>query len=165
MKAERYLGTGFSRRNAISRLWWAAEVMRHGPDYREVATVLRDSALDQYILDLRYGYLRASALGMVRVCTGRHAGIPAMTFDQIKQLSKRVNLLLSATTLESLADPEVDELGAIDTNWLSEAPEPEIIIKQKLEDLRGPNDGKVSEDEINHFERWYADIARDLVAI
>jgi hypothetical protein len=88
-----------------------------------------------------------------------------MTFDQLKQLSKRVNLLLSATTLESLADPEVDELGAIDTNWLSEAPEPEIIIKQKLEDLRGPNDGKVSEDEINHFERWYADIARDLVAI
>jgi len=165
VKAERYLGTGFSRRNAISRLWWAAEVMRHGPDYREAATVLRDSALDQYILDLRYGYLRASALGMVRVCTGRHAGIPAMTFDQIKQLSKRVNLLLSATTLESLAEPEVDELGAIDANWLAEVPEPEVVIKQKLEDLRGPNDGKVSDDEINHFERWYADIARDIVVV
>ena len=139
--------------------------MRHGPDYREVATVLRSSALDQYILDLRYGDLRASALAFARVCTGRYSGIPAMTFDQTKALSKRVNLLLSATALESLALPEDDEIGAVDTSWLAEVPEPEVIIQKKLEDLRGPNDGKVSEDEISHFAQWYAEIARQIVAL
>ena len=161
--ADRFLGTGFSRRNAIARLWWSAESLRHGPDYQEVPFVLRNSALDQYILDLRYGYLRASALAIARVCSGRHAGVPQMTFNQIKTFSKRVNLLLSATSLESLAPPEADEFGFVDTEWLRTEPITEVIINQKLEDLRGPNDGNATEDEIQHFERWYAEIAIEAI--
>ena len=165
VKAYRFLGTSFGRRNAIARLWWSAETMRNGSDYREVATVMGNSAsaLDQYILDLRYSYSRASALALVRVCTNRHPGVPKMTFDQIKSFSKRVNLLLSATSLESIAPPEEDELGAIDTAWLAEEPVAEVIVKQKLEDLRGPKDGVISEDEILNYARWYAEVALQVI--
>lgn len=161
--ADRYLGTGYKRRNAIARLWWASELTRNGPDYRSVAEVLGQSALDQYMLDERYGDLRASVLAMLRVCTGKEAGVRKMRFDEIKQLSKRVNLLLSATALESLAQPQDDELGAVDSGWIADVPEPEVIIQQKLEDLVGPSDGKVSDEEIEQFARWYAEVAEQVI--
>ena len=161
--AYRYLGgTNFLRRNAISRLWWGAEIMRNGPDYRAVEAVFLNSGLEQYILDLRFGHLRASALALSRVGTG-NGGTAPLAFEQIKELSKRANLLLSATALESLASAGHDELGDVDRAWFAEEPQAELVIKQKLEDLRGPSDGRAAEEEIAAYCRWYADIARKIL--
>lgn len=163
VSAYRYLGGGnFLRRNAVSRLWWAAEAMRNGPDYRAVETILLNSGLEQYVLDLRFGHLRASALALARIGAGV-GGNPPLTFDQLKELSKRANLLLSATALESLAPMGHDELGDVDRAWLAEEPHAEVIIRQKLDDLRGPTDGRAAEDEIVAYCRWYSDIAHKIL--
>jgi len=163
VKSYRYLGgSNFLRRNAVSRLWWGAEAMRNGPDYREVDSIFRSSGLEQYVLDLRFGHLRASALALARVGLGR-SGVRPLSFDELKDLSKRANLLLSATALESLAPPARDEIGETDTGWLDEDPNVAILIQKKTVDLRGPSDGIVSEDEIREYERWYADIAARIV--
>lgn len=163
VKAYRYLGgSNFLRRNAVSRLWWGAEAMRNGADYREVDSIFRSSGLEQYVLDLRFGHLRASALALARVGLGR-SGVRPLSFDELKDLSKRANLLLSATALESLAPPARDEIGETDTGWLEEDPNVEILVQKKTVDLRGPSDGKVSEEEIREYERWYVDIATRIV--
>lgn len=158
--ALRYLGgSNFLRRNAVSRLWWGAEAMRNGSDYSAVESIFLNSGLEQYILDLRFGHLRASALALARVGAGL-GGTAPLTFDQLKELSKRANLLLSGTALESLATASHEELGDVDRGWLTEEPNTEVIIKQKVGDLRGPTDGRVAEEEITAYCRWYSDIAR-----
>ena len=78
-------------------------------------------------------------------------------------MSKRVNLLLSATALESLAPAGHDEMGEVDSVWLAEEPNVEVLIRQKLSDLRGPADGKVADDEIRAYEDWYAHVASEIV--
>ena len=160
--ALRYLGgSNFLRRNAVSRLWWGAEAMRNGSDYSAVESIFLNSGLEQYILDLRFGHLRASALALARVGAG-HGDNPPLTFDQLKELSKRANLLLSGTALESLARASHEELGDVDRGWLTEEPNTEIIIKQKVGDLRGPTDGRATDEEIMAYCRWYGDIARKI---
>jgi hypothetical protein len=162
--AYRYLGgSNFLRRNGVSRLWWGAEAMRNGPDYTAVESIFLNSGLEQYILDLRFGHLRASALALARVGAGLGGSAP-LTFDQLKELSKRANLLLSGTALESLAPASHEELGDVDRAWLTDEPNTEVIIKQKVGDLRGPTDGRATDEEITAYCRWYSDIARRIAA-
>jgi len=163
VKAYRFLGgSNFLRRNAISRLWWGAESIRNGPDYRETDAIFRYSGVEQYVLDLRFGHLRPSALAFAKVATGR-SRVRELKFEEMKELSKRANLLLSGTALESLAPPGHDEISEPDLRWLRDDPNPEVLIKQSLADLRGPSDGRVADEEIRDYEEWFSEVATDIV--
>ena len=157
--AYRYLGGGFfRRRNAISRLWWGAETMRVGPDYTTAESIFRNSGVEQYVLDSRFGDLSASAIAFSRVALGAVVG-RALTFDETRDLSIRANLLLSATSLESLSAPGVEEIGAVDDEWLKEEADVDLARHNSAKALRGPADHRVSDDEIHAYEQWYGEIA------
>jgi hypothetical protein len=161
--AYRYLGgSNFLRRNAAARLWWGAEAVRNGADYRQVEAIFRSSGLEQYVLDSRFGHLRASALGFARVGMGK-AGTRELKFEEMKELSKRANLLLSATALEGLANTGAAEFDVSSTAWLAEEPNVDIVIKQPISEIRGPASDAVTEDEIARYAAWYAEIAREII--
>jgi len=157
-----YLGTGyFLRRNAVSRLWWGAEIMRNGADYTEVEPALKNSGIDQYALDLRFGNLRPAAIAFSRVARGAEVGRP-LKFDEIKALSKRVNLLLSGTSLESLAPAGQDEVDDPYEQWVEDDVDPETLVTSDLGAIEGPPDSKCADDEIDEYIRWFAEVARDV---
>jgi len=160
--AYRYLGTGyFLRRNAVSRLWWGAEVMRNGSDYAEVEHAFKSSGVEQYALDLRFGNLRPAAIAFSRVARGAAGGRP-LKFDEIKELSKRVNLLLSGTSLESLAPAGQDEVDEPYEEWLEDEVDAEVLANAHLGDIEGPPDPKSADEEIDEYVRWFAEVVQGM---
>lgn len=165
VKAYRYLGgSNFLRRNALSRLWWAAEVMRNGSDYAEVVPLLGSSAIEQYVLDLKFGHLRPSAIAFSRVARGVVSGTKPLSFEETKDFSKRVNLLLSATSLENLAVPGNDDVDETDHEWFADGVDIDDAVELDVKDLRGPSDGAAMAEEIADYETWFAEVARQVVA-
>jgi hypothetical protein len=160
-------GTGASsfalRRNALARLWWAAEMARNGSDYSPVLLALKNSGADQYGLDLRYGYLRPGVIAFERVLLGLAGGGEELSFEEAKEFSKRVNLYLSATSLEGLGDA-VGGGDELDREWYGAEASAEDVVAADLKKLPGPADGAVTEAQIKPYEEWYGQIAKELVA-
>lgn len=152
----RYLGgTNFLRRNALSRLWWAAEATRNGSDYEPVALVLKSSQADQYTLDSKFSHLRAAAIAFAQVVDGA-----ALDFERTKELAKRVNLLLAGTALESLST--ADETDGQDQEWYGGSISVAELVRTPTAKLHGPDTGAVSPDETADYRTWFAQVAKQL---
>ncbi len=142
-------------RNALSRLWWGAELVRNGPSYENVSYVFRRTRTAQWVLELDYSRYRPAPIAFVRVAEGIRDDEQPLSDDRMRALSKRVNALLTLHALEAMGLHEMEE--DIDLDWYRHRPELSEITSEALP--TGPQDGFVSEDAIAPLEEWFRTLA------
>lgn len=151
--------TGPILRNALARLWWAAEMVRDGPSYEYVEPVFARVWTAQYALELRYSWYRPAAIAFTRVSEGLDGG-GKLSADEMKELSKRVNSYLSLRCLEQIGfDETVDEPW--DYDWLARSPS---LTEVTQGELRGPDDGYASEQAVAELTEWLRTLASSAAA-
>jgi hypothetical protein len=141
-------------RNAISRLWWAAELVRNGPDYSAVDDVLRRVVTAQYALELEYSWYRPAAIAFTNVAEGN----PGLSLDEMRELSKRANAYLPLTPIEVLGSE--DSPGTFDETWWTSTPTTKELLEESLPE--GPSDGFVSATSISALEEWLISVHQEL---
>ncbi len=148
--------TGGLLRNGVSRLWWAAELLRNGPDYSSVDLALRRVRTAQFALELKYSWYRPAAIAFVRVAEGSS---PASD-DEMSAMSRRANAYLPLAPLEAIGcddrEPDYDEAWwESATRTLADLTGPEL--------LPGPEDGFADAEAIKALERWFKEIRSEIV--
>src|SRR5439155_21917768 len=107
-------------RNAVSRLWWGAEMVRNGPSYEWVPRVFSRVRTAQFALELSYSRYRPAAIAFTRVAEG--IGNREKLSDPVmKDLSKSINSYLSLTALEARGLSE-KEMDIVDDDWRKHHP-------------------------------------------
>jgi hypothetical protein len=136
-------------RNALSRLWWGAEMIRNGPDYENVELLFRRAVNVKWALELEYSWYRPAAIAFMNVAEGIDGGDPLSDNEQ-QSLSVRLNSYLSLTALEAMGlNPAHEDY---DASWRDGRPS----LQETLgESLSGPNDGRVDEKAVKDLARWY----------
>lgn len=138
----------------MSRLWWAAELVRNGADYGAVPHAFGRTRTAQFALELAYSHYKPAAIAFVRVAEGLDGG-PVLTDTQMKRLSRVVNALLSTRVLEAC------DFGApapgIDEKWLATPAEASAIVSDELP--IGPADERIPEDAVSTLATWFREIA------
>lgn len=142
-------------RSALSRLWWGTEITRNGPSYEYSAAAFHSVATAKWALELRYSWYRPATIAFVRVSRGLDGGEP-LDDDEMGKLSTRINAYLSSLALEGKATDEDD--GRFDVDWRRRKPSREEVLR---DDLRGPDDGHVSEAAVEKLETWYRQVLRE----
>jgi hypothetical protein len=148
--------TGTLTRNGISRLWWAAELTRNGPDYSVVPFSVRNATTAQFALELKYSWYRPAVIAFVRVAEGVD-GQPALNSVQTKTLSTRINALTVLRPVEAIGfDPRAGEED-YDADWFRHRPAFEEVAATDLP--RGPNSGLASPEAIAALTEWFRQLA------
>ena len=137
-------------RNAVSRLWWAAELLRNGPDYSAVDAGLKTVRTAQFALELRYSWYRPATIAFVETV----AGPPPATDDQMKELSKRANAYLSLAPLEAIGFDEGTQEA--DDAWWNDCPTLSELIGS--DPLVGPKDEYANPKAVVALKDWFSDV-------
>lgn len=145
--------TGGLLRNGVSRLWWAAELLRNGPDYSAAELGLRRVRTAQFALELKYSWYRPAAIAFVRVAEGT----PLAVDEQMKAMSKRANAYLPLAPLEAIgfddAEPQFDDA------WWSHTVNLGELVSG--DGPKGPEDGYADAGAISSLERWFRSILQE----
>ncbi len=149
-------------RNATSRLWWGAEMVRNGPNYEDVPRVFSRVRTAEFALELSYSRYRPAAIAFTRVAEGV-GNREKLSDKEMKDLSKSINAYLSLTALEGIGLSE-DETGMSDEDWRRHRPPLAEVQKAEVGALQGPNDGVASEEAIRYLQQWFLEIASTLRA-
>jgi hypothetical protein len=155
MKAWRYYGDLL--RNAVSRLWWGAEMVRNGPSYEDVPRVFGRVRTAEFALELSYSRYRPAAIAFTRVAEG-FGNRERLSDEEMKDLSKSINAYLSLTALEAIGLND-DEVSVADDDWRQHRPPLAEVQDAEVTALQGPNDGIASEAAIKDLEEWFREIA------
>lgn len=147
--------TGDLLRNAVSRLWWGAEMVRNGPSYDYVGPLFKRVRTAQWALELKYSWYRPAPIAFVRVAEAVHTG-KELTDDEMRTLSKRINAYLSLTALEAVGvDDQHNQ--AYDEEWRRHTPSLAEVVDGS--NLVGPTDGAVPDEAIDSLEAWFRKLA------
>ena len=142
--SSRFSGPHYTQ--CFSRLWWAAELFRDGPDYRpvEVACSIQDILNTTLRLDVIDH--RPTAQALLAVFKGLiSSGVPRPG-DHINALSSAVNTAGSTLVYDVLApdnQPLVEDLH----DWIADAATAPAVHWDRLPE--GPDDGRVSRTAID----------------
>lgn len=147
--------TGGLLRNAVSRLWWAAEMVRDGSDYGLVKHAFGRTRTAQFALELAYSHYPPAAMAFVKVSEGLDGG-PRLEDYEMKDLSVAVNALLSVRVLET-CDPGSAGLG-YDAVWWAATPTLDEVSGVGLP--VGPNDNQVSKTAVAALTKWFRELTR-----
>ncbi|MFF8411926.1 DUF6339 family protein [Streptomyces omiyaensis] len=136
-QAARFSGIHYTQ--AFSRLWWAAELFRDGPDYRPVLTACRVQDVLNTTMRLDIVDHRPTAQAVIRVVEGLlESGVPRVG-DRVNAFSAAVNAAGSTLMYDVLAEdtePDVDELY----DWIEAGASVAVDFERLPE---GPHDGGV----------------------
>jgi hypothetical protein len=143
-------------RNGLARLWWAAELVRDGPDYRLVPEALRQVRVFQNVGELRYSWHRETARAFTKVCQD--------SSDSGDKLSVVFNAYLAAQGLETFDNDVSDQRRySWDAHWGSEQAELEEVVKS-VEKIIGPNSGHAKKDVEKRIQVWLANLQKEIKA-
>lgn len=157
----RYRFTGepqFLRRNALSRLWWAAENARNSSDYSPVVVALSSSGIDQYLFDLRYSHYRPAVMALLETI---RTSSPALSFEQLKALSTALNVALASRCLEGMG-PRWEE--ALDSSWLAASADASQAIQASTPELVGPTTERVDLRNWSSLKDWFVSLIEQVRA-
>ena len=147
---DRFMGE--DSKNAIGRLWWAAEITRNGSDYRETESVLRTSRFFTSWQPLDAMHHRPTAIALCRFDREFNSG-KGLTDSQSQRLAKAFNLRLSTLCLDAVAaNPPID-VAAID-DWCKMPVDETKFTGDILPD--GPEEDPVPENSVR--------VVKDLLA-
>lgn len=137
-------------RNGISRLWWAAELVRDGSDYSLVPDALAEVRIYHNVSELRYSWHRETARAMTRALTDLEKNGDA--------LGPLFNADLAARCLETNDwEYESDARCSWDPIWGEERPTLKQLL-QPVASLRGPAAGDSRQDIEEEIYRWLLDL-------
>jgi hypothetical protein len=138
---DRFMGE--DSKNALGRLWWAAELTRNGKDYSETVSILRTSRFFTSWQPLDAMHHRAAAIAVCRFAREFSSG-KGITDSQSQRLAKAFNLRLATLALDALVPtPAVDVYAILE--WAREP----IDESKYLADMpEGPDEEPVSERDI-----------------
>ena len=142
-------------KNAAGRLWWAAELLRNGPNYEIVPCALESVAAGEFAVELKYSWYRPAAIAFARVAMGMDGG-KKLNDKGIRSLSRKINSYLTLRSLEA-AGAESNEQHHYDLEWREHQPSLEDLVGDTLPE--GPGDGCASGDSVTELEKWFRSIA------
>lgn len=142
-------------KNAAGRLWWAAELLRNGPNYEIVPHALENVVAGEFSLELRYSWYRPAAIAFARVAMGMDGG-KKLNDKGLRSLSRKINSYLTLRSLEA-AGAESNEQHGYDLKWREHQPSLEDLADDTLP--KGPEDGYASGDSVTELEKWFRSIA------
>lgn len=142
---------GVADRQCFSRLWWAAELFRNGPDYSPVEAACSNQDLIHTVLRVSLIDHRPTAQALVRVL---QKGI-ATTGREINGLMAAVNtagatLVYDAMVEDAPRDP--DDLR----RWIAEAENAPAVDRRNLPS--GPDEDPVPEESIEKLTDYFAEL-------
>jgi hypothetical protein len=110
---------GRVNQQAISRLWWGAELFRDGADYRPVERAFAQSELINLCLHRPFVRNRAFALAVLEVLAP--AGQDPASSEDVSRLAKNVTLVMPTLSAESATRGARDDATAY-RSWLEHPP-------------------------------------------
>lgn len=141
-------------RNGIARLWWAAELVRNGPDYRLVPQALKSVRTFHNVSELRYSMHRETARAFTRVVGDLDEAGDA--------LSVAFNAYLATHGLEYFdRDYQETEQFSWDHEWGKRTPE-EAVLLGDISGPVGPKAGYSRSDVEERLFEWLNELARPL---
>lgn len=113
--------------NALSRVWWSAELFRRGADYSPVATALSVQDIPNTLLRLKAAHNQAFCIALTRFVDERRSDGRRLTGRQINRLSTAINSQLFVTALDAVA-PALATDGEARRAWaINPVPVDELI--------------------------------------
>ncbi|MGY4645038.1 hypothetical protein [Cellulomonas sp. URHB0016] len=103
---------GAIHKQAFARLWWSAELLRVGSDYRPVERALVKQDFVNSYLHRPAIRNRPLATELVALTDGSRPGFGPMSADDINLLAVTVNLALAGTPPEVEIGPQDDDTGS-----------------------------------------------------
>jgi len=147
--------TGDLLRNGVSRLWWAAEMLRDASDYSAVDLGLRRVVTAQYALELKYSWFRPAAVAFAKVV---EESDPPMSSSLMTKLSTRANAYLPIMPLEAMG--YYDSADTFDSSWWTGSISREELLSEALPE--GPTDGGISADSLKTLKDWFTEVAEEI---
>ncbi|EPD90970.1 hypothetical protein HMPREF1486_05353 [Streptomyces sp. HPH0547] len=149
---DRFVGPHYKQ--AFSRLWWAAELFRDGPDYRPAVVACGNQDMLNSALRLDIIDHRPTALALTRLM---EKGIVS-TGREINALTPAVNAA-AATLMYDILAPDVERDGEALRDWAAAA---ETALPSPRHNLpEGPDEERAPEDSVAnlaaHFEGLFSD--------
>ncbi|TWU57672.1 DUF6339 family protein [Rubripirellula reticaptiva] len=148
---------GENSRNALGRLWWAAEMTRNGSDYSLTEKAMSTTRFSISWQSLDTLHHKAFALACVKFLTEGNGGSPLNDVAG-KRLAKAVNLCLRTTHIDAIAPSQLlDEIAIQD--WVNSVPD----YTRFLDSLpTGPDEDSVNPDDIETFINFLSDVATQI---
>jgi Family of unknown function (DUF6339) len=141
---------GQDRDNALSRLWWGAELTRDGSDYSATVRAFEKQDIPNTWFSIDAFHNRAAALAAMRM-------LPRMGGRPINRLSTAFNHFLTTIMLDTVAPLPGPDRVAID-EWVSGATSVDELLLDELPP--GPDEDPVDPvlvDEVERLVRRVAD--------
>lgn len=122
--------------HALSRLWWAAELFREGPDYSPVTRAFSPPDIPNTIMRLRAAHSRPFCVGLLQFVARRRSDNTPLIGRQVNRLSTAINSQLFVAALDSVApDAGCDQTAA--QEWRGDS----VTVKQLCDEMPvGPDD-------------------------
>ena len=148
---DRFLGE--DSKNALARLWWAAEMTRNGSSYARTERALSTSRFSISWLHLILMHHRAAALAVVDFLHGFQG--KGVTDTQGGAMAKATNVALRTVCLDALAiSPPPD--GEAIQEWIAE----KIDETTMMDELpQGPDEAPVPEADVAAVRKFLDDLA------
>lgn len=135
-------------RHGVARLWWAAEILRDGPDYSLVQHAVSEVYSFQFISELKYSHHKECARAFARIHEDKR-----MSGDQSRELSKLLNVYLKSTALEHLDYADEQAECSSDKVWLQKVPSLAELTCE-VGQIVGPRDGYSRKDIEEELYGW-----------
>lgn len=153
---DRFIGE--DSKNAIGRMWWAAELTRNGADYGETASVLRTSRFYTSWQSLDAMHHRPAAIAVCRFDREFNSG-RGLTDSQSSRLAKAFNLRLSTLCLDALAtNPSWDTIEI--EEWCRETVDETKFMGDELPE--GPDEEPAPESSITAVTEILTSLADEI---
>ena len=152
---ERFIGRDDTQ--ALSRLWWGAELTRDGSDYDPTVLAFSMQDVPNQWQRLNAFHNRALAVAAVKFLAEFRAGRIA-TSDQVVVLAKALNHVLTTVVLDRIASGVSGSVEAWD-EWLAE-PVDETVFLEELP--QGPNEDPVPGPDIASISELLAELADEV---
>nr|WP_196789742.1 DUF6339 family protein [Streptomyces caniscabiei] len=147
--AERFRGP--ADRQCFSRLWWAAELFRNGPDYEPVETACGNQDLIHTVLRMELIDHRPTAQALVRLLQdGQITG-----GREINGLSTAINAAGATLIYDVLAPDEPRDPSHL-REWIAEAGSALPVGRYELP--TGPDEDPAPESSVTRLTSYFADL-------
>jgi hypothetical protein len=150
---------GPDRRNALSHLWWVAELGRNGDDYSPVVDACAMQETLVTLTDILAPQNRAAALAFIRFVSSGPGGRRRGAKD-VQQFRRALNHCLSTYMLDAAAPDPGPDPEAADV-WIHTEPDHSHLIGDGPID--GPPEARVPEEHIRAVMDQLYSIERQLI--
>lgn len=148
---DRFLGE--DSKNALARLWWAAEMTRDGGCYARTEIALRNSRFSVSWLHLILLHHRAAALAVVDFLNDFNASGASDTQGQV--MAKAVNVALRTVCLDALSPSPPTDAEAV-REWVAERVDATLMMDALP---KGPDEEPVPAADIASVRKFLNDLA------